>query len=203
MNFAEIENLWRSPHNRPSAAEMEQQKMEFVTLLQKRRRAAAGLLVVTAIPLTYITLRIASQLIWPAPGLDRVDLTREWGVVPFFFLPWIGWLVMLRFYRGHRARHADYAGSVQASVRALLDENRTEQRRAKWIAGLLVASLALLPLVIGQLRATGKAGDEILVPAYVIFPTYVAGMVAWTVYSLRRRLQPRERELEALLQAYE
>lgn len=203
MNFAEIENLWRSPHNRPSAAEMEQQKMQFVTLLQKRRQAAFRLLAFTAIPLAFITVGAISHLLSPRPGLDRVDLGAEWALVPFLLLPLVGWGVMLRLYRGHRARHADYAGSVQASVRALLDENRTEQARSKWIMGLLLGSVALLPFIVGQLQAAGKAGDEILVPAYVIYPTYVAGMVAWTIFTLRRRLQPRERELEALVKSYD
>ena len=202
MNFADIESLWRSPQNRPDAAELEKQKMHFVTLLKKRRRDAVGLLVLSAIPLTYLTLKLASHLIWPNPKLDRVDLAHEWAVVPFFLLPWIGWLVMLRLYRRHQARHPDYAESVQASVQALLDENRTEQTRHKWVAGLLLASMALLPVIIAQLRAVGKAGDEILVPAFVIYPAYVAAMVAWTVFSLRRRLRPRQRELEALLKSY-
>ena len=90
MNFAEIETLWRSALNRPDAAEMEKQKMEFTALLRKRRRAALGLLVVTAIPLGYITLKLAAHYLWPSPGLDRVELAREWGLVPFFLLPWVG-----------------------------------------------------------------------------------------------------------------
>lgn len=203
MNFADIENLWHSSQNRPDAAEMEKQKMKFVAILQKRRRAARVLLGLTAIPLVYLTWKVASHLIWPSPGLDPVDLRREWAIVPFFFLPWIGWLVMLGFYRRHHARHPAYDVSVQASVRALLDENRTEERRNYWVAAVLLASLVLLPVVIGQLRAVGKAGDEILLPAYVLYPTYVAGMVAGTLYHVRRKLLPRRRELEALARSYE
>lgn len=203
MNFAEIEILWRSPQNGPDAAEMEKQKMHFVALLKKRRRVALGLLAVTAIPLAYLTMKITGQLIWPTAGVERVDFRREWAIVPFFFLPWAGWLVMLRLYRRHRARHGSCGGSVQASVRALLDENRTEQTRNKWAAGLLVASLALLPMIVAQLRAAGKAGDEIFVPAYAIYPVYVLGMVGWTVFNLRRKLRPRQRELEALVKSYE
>lgn len=177
--------------------------MHFVALLKKRRRAALGLLALTAMPLAYLTLKVASQLLRPGGGLDHVDFGREWAIVPFFFLPWIGWLVMLRLYRRHRIRHGNYGDSVQASVQALLDENRTEQARHKWVAGLLIASLALLPVIVAQLRAVGKAGDEILVPAYAIYPAYVLGMVVWMGFNLRRKLLPRQRELEALVKSYE
>jgi hypothetical protein len=203
MNFAEIETLWRSPRNRPDTAGMEKQKMYFVALLKKRRRTALGLLGVTAVLPGYLTLLVASHLLGFSPRFDRVDLGREWASVPFLFLPWVGWCALLCLYRRHRARHRDYEGSVQASVQALLDENRTEQTRHKWIAGLLVASLALLPVIVAQLRAAGKAGDEILAPAYVIYPAYVLGILAWTAHSLRRKLLPRQRELEALVKSYE
>ena len=35
MNFADLETMWRSPHNRPSAAELEKQKMHFVAELRR------------------------------------------------------------------------------------------------------------------------------------------------------------------------
>ena len=57
-------------------------------------------------------------------------------------------------------------------------------------------------IIVHQLRAVGKAGDEILVPAFVIWPAYVALMAAWFGWYYFRRLLPRKRELEELMQAY-
>lgn len=202
MNFAEIENAWRSPHNRPDAAEMEKQKMQFVAELRRRRRAALGLLGITFIPLAYLTAKVVLHMVRPDPSLDAVDLTREWGIVPFFLLPWIGWLALAWWQRRHWIRHRDYARSVSASVAALLDENRAQRRRAKLVGGLLAASVLVLPLVVHQLRAVGKAGDEILLPAFAIYPAYVLGMIGWLVYHDRRKLAPAQRELEALLSSY-
>lgn len=202
MNFAEIENLWRSPQNRPNAAELEKQKMEFITELRRRRRSACMLLFIAFLPLAFLTGKLVAHILWPDPALDTVDLSREWGVIPFFAVPWIGWFAMLWLYRRHWRAHADYASSISASVAALLDENRTERARYKFIAGLLIASVLLLPLVVYQLRAVGKAGDEILVPAFVIYPAYVAGMVIWVISYYRRKLLPRQRELETLLSSY-
>lgn len=202
MNFADIENTWRSPHNRPAAAEVEKQKMQFITDLRRRRRSAAGLLGITFIPLAFLTGKVVAHVFWPDPALDPVDLRQEWGIVPFFLLPWAGWLTMVLLYCRHRARHPNYERSINASVEALLDENRTERTRYKFIAGLLLASVAVLPLVVYQLRAVGKSGDEILIPAFVIYPAYVLAMVGWMTFHLRRKLQPRRRELESLLDSY-
>lgn len=202
MNFADIENTWRSPHNRPSAAELEQQKMKFITDLRKRRRGNLLFLWLVFSLLVFMTGKVVLHVLWPDPALDKVDLAREWAIIPFFALPWIGWLFMVRLHRQHQTRHPDYGNSINASVAALLDENRSERSRYKVIAGLLVASTLILPVVVHQLRAVGKARDEILLPAYVGWPLYVLFVLVWAFFYYRRKLLPRKRELEALLAEY-
>jgi hypothetical protein len=203
MNFADIENAWRSPHNWPSPAQLEKQKMQFVTDLKKRHRGLVAFLALVGVALLVITGKFAFDLIWPDAGVDKVDFAREWAIVPFLALPWIGWALLVRQYRAHRTKHPDYDVSIGASVRALLDENRMERSRYKLIAGLQLATLLVLPLVIFQLRAAGKAGDEILVPAFVIFPAIIAGILAASTWRYRTRLLPRKRELETLLASYQ
>src|SRR5688572_3358796 len=133
MNFADIQATWRSPHNRPTAAEREEQHMKLIADLRRRRRGSLILLGITLVPLVYLTGKVVLHVLWPDPALDAVDLRREWGIVPFFLLPWIGWLFMVRLHRRQGARHANYATSIVASVKALLDENRSEQVRDKVI----------------------------------------------------------------------
>jgi hypothetical protein len=203
MNFAEIENTWRSPHNRPSAAELEKQKMEFVADLRRRRRSNVMLLCLVFVPLAFFTGKIVLHLLWPDPALDKVNLSREWGIIPFFILPWIGWLVMLHLHRQHRARHARAERSISASIAALLDENRTQCTRYKVTLWLLIASVFILPLIVVQLRAVGKAGNEILIPALVVYPAYVVIVVICSTFYYRRKLLPRNQELQALLRSYE
>lgn len=202
MSFAEIENVWRSPRNRPSAAELEKQKKEFVADLRHRRRRSLGLLCLTFLPLAFITGKLAAHVFWPDPRLDAVDLGREWGVLPFFALPWIGWFYLVRLHWRHHVEHAQDQRSIGASVAALLDENRAERTRCKAVGALLIASVVVLPLVVFQLRAVGKAGDEILLLAFVVYPAYVAGVLVWLAFHHRRKLKPRQHELETLLQAY-
>jgi hypothetical protein len=203
VNFDDIESVWRSPHNQPTATELEHHKMKLVTELQRRHRASRGLLWITALPLLLITFLIGKHALWPDPAHTPMNWEREWAVLPFLSLPWVGWFVMLRLYLRHQQRHPNYDRTISASVAASLDENRTERTRYQVIAGVLLASIPFLLLVVQQLRAVGKAGDEILLPAYVIWPTYVAAMVAWFGWYYFRRLLPRKRQLEELTQAYE
>jgi len=203
MNFDELESVWRSPHNQPTANELEQHKMKLVTELRRRHRASLGLLWLTLLPLLIITYLIVQHALWPEPSHTPMNWEREWAVLPFLTLPWLGWFMMLRLYLRHQRRHPDCDRSIGESVAASLDENRTERTRYQVIAGVLLASIPLVMLVVHQLRAVGKAGDEILMPAYVIWPAYVAAMVAWFGWYYFRRLLPRKRQLEELAQAYQ
>jgi len=67
MNFADIEKTWQSAENRPSAAQLEKQKMNLIDELHRRRRATRGLLWLTAIPLVLVTGRLLLHILWPAP----------------------------------------------------------------------------------------------------------------------------------------
>jgi hypothetical protein len=203
MNFDDIQQTWRSPHNAPSAAQIENEKMKFITDLRKRRRGSLLLIALVFSLLAFWTAKIVLHVLWPDPASKAVDLSREWGIMPFFALPWIGWGILVYLHRRHHTRHASYDRSISASVAALLDENRTERIRYKVIAWLLVASVVVLPLIVYQLRAVGKAGDEILIPAFVIYPAYVLGVLIWSAVHHRRKLLPRKRELETLLESYE
>lgn len=176
--------------------------MNLIDELRRSRRAQRGLLWVSAIPLVLITARLVLHALWPDPALDRLDLAREWVIVPFFLLPWIGWFLIWRSQRQHEARHGGYAQSIQASVAALLDQNRREGLRSRVVAALLLISLPLIGGVVWQLRAVGKVGDEILIPAFVIYPAYVALMVGWISWEDARKTRPRRKELEGLLSDY-
>lgn len=202
MNFAEIETTWHSPHNRPTPAQLEKQKMNLTEELNRRRSDTRGLLWLSAIPLVLLTAKLVQHMLWPDPALSRFDLAREWMVIPLFLLPWAGWLVMWSLHHGHNAQHPDYAHSIQANVIALLDENRRARTRTLVIGSLLAASVPLLGSVLWQLRAVGKVGDGLLIPACVIYPTYVVLTLAWMGREYFHKMEPRGRELEGLLAQY-
>lgn len=202
MNFDDIRQTWQSSHNRPSGAELEKLKMNLITELRRQRRANTGLLVLTLCPLVFFTAKVILHLLSPAAGTTPVDLSREWAVLPFFALPWIGWFVLLGLQRRHAARHRSYEGSIVSSVAALLDETRTQRVRHNVVCILLGLSVPAVGLVVYQLRNVGKAGNEILLPTLVLYPAYVLAMVLWLYWHNVRKTQPREQELESLLREY-
>jgi len=202
MNFDEIQKTWQSPHNRPDTARLEKDKVKFVTDLRRRRRGNLLFLGLVLALLLLFTVKLGLHVVLPDPGSKTVDPGREWGVIPFFALPWAGWFYMVRLHWRQHVRHPNYDRSISASVSALLDENSSERKRYKVIAALLVASAVMLPLIVYQLREVGKAGDEILIPALGIYPAYVMGVLILSTVYYRRKLLPRKRELEALLVTY-
>jgi hypothetical protein len=202
VNFDDISQTWQSPNNRPTKAQLEDMKMNMESELRRRRRSNLGLLVISLCPLLFFTAKIVLHLVWPQPDHTPVDLSREWAVLPFFALPWIGWLVLAALQRTHSAQHHSYNASIAATVTALLDENRHQQTRHKLVCVLLALSVPALGLVVYQLRSVGKVGNEIIIPACVIYPLYVLGMVLWLRWHHVNRTVPRQRELESLLHDY-
>ena len=202
MNFDEIQQTWLSPQNQPSAAQLETDKMKFLAELTRRRRGSVLFMGWILLVLGFLTTKVLIQLFWPDPSIDRIDLKQEWGVLLLFALPWLGLILFYRQYRRHRTQYQNGDRSIGDSLRALLDENQIAQAQGKWVARLNGAMLVLVPLLVYQLRAAGKAGDEILVPAFVLLPALLLGIHAAMRWHRRHRLQPRQRQLEALLAAY-
>jgi len=203
MNFTDFESAWHSTHNRPTSAQLEHQKMEFIAELRRRRRGNFLFLILSGLPLVLFTILVVRHFVSPDPAHTPIDLSREWGLIPLYLLPWSGWIYIVRAHRCHCARHAHPDRSIHASVAALLDENRSERARCRFIAGLLLASLLVLPVLVLQLRAAGKAGDEIFVPFLVLFPAILLGIVGGIAVHYRRKLLPRQKELQALLASYD
>jgi hypothetical protein len=201
MNFADLEKTWRSPLNRPDPAALELMKQSFLAEHDRRRQAGKRFLFIVVGVLTVITLRFLGVALW-LRGSGQVDFAREWGAVLFLLIPWVGIVIIARHLARHDREHGR-AGTIADGIRALLAENRVSRLRLRVVAGLHGAGLLILPVVVYQLRAVGKAGDEILVPAFVLWPLIVAGILSAMWWHDRRKLAPRRRELESLLKSYE
>jgi hypothetical protein len=202
MNFDDIEKVWSSPRNHVSAGQIEAAKQQLLADLRRRRRGSVIFMLCILTVLAWITGKVVLQILRPDPNMDAIDLTREWAVVPLFALPWVCLWIFWRKYRLHRFRHRDCERSISAGIRALLDENKLALDRQKWAARLNGVMLVLVPVIVWQLRAAGKAGDEILVPAFVLLPAIMVCVYAAMLWHRRHRLLPRKRELEALLGSY-
>lgn len=199
MNSADLERAWRSPRNSADPAALARAGDRLFADLKKRRRARRLFLALVLGALTLLSVRVALATL-PRAGGPTIDPGRDWASLVFLALPWIGFIVltrqMLRHERGHRQAEA----TIGDTVRALLDENTTARAGLRVTAGLLGATVLLLPVVVWRLRATGKAGDEILWPAFLGWPLLAGALLAALWWQDRHRLLPRRRHLEALRQ---
>ncbi|WP_438481584.1 hypothetical protein [Oleiharenicola lentus] len=203
MNFADIQTTWRSPHNGPSPAQLDSMKHHFTNDLLRRRRGTTIFISVIVTVLTAITVSFAAFAFGAhEPGRD-FDFSREWGVGLLLLIPWAGAAVIAWNTIRHRTAHGNFDRSLADSMRALLDENNASRTRLKVVATLHGVLLVVLPLVVYQLRGVGKAGNEIIVPAFVVWPLLSAGILLGMRWHYQRTLLPRKRELESLLQSYE
>lgn len=202
MNFDDLQKTWQSPLNQPSPAQLEKDKMTFISELRKRHRGALIFFAWIFFVLTLFTGRLVVHLATPHPVGQAIDISREWGSFFLIALPWFALAFFFKQHLSHRARHPNYERSISASVRAALEENRLTQARQKWIMMLNGTVVLLMPLIVFQLRSVGKAGDEITLPAFVFLPALMLSISLGMWWHRRRTLRPRERELEALLATY-
>lgn len=202
MSYDELERAWRSPRNQPTTEKLADDRQRFAEELGRRRRGAKVFLIVVFGALSLLTLRLFGALVWPEAGRE-IDVTREWASLVFLALPWVGAVLLARRLVQHEREHGDPERSLAASVRALLDEAQVSRARLRVVAALHAAVLVLLPLVVWQLRAVGKAGDEILWPAFVGWPLIAGAILVGMWWHDRRTLGPRQRQLEQLQRDYE
>jgi hypothetical protein len=203
MSYDELEKTWRSPRNRPDPAHLDALQKCFLADLRRRRTGARIFVGLVFGALTFLSLRFLGYVFWPEPTQAPFDPRREWAPLLFLLVPWVGAVFLLRRVVRHEREHGHPERSVRAGVQALLDENRVSRARVKTAAWLHAVALVLLPLVVWQLRSAGKAGDEILVPAFVAWPLAVACIYLGLFYHHARKLVPRQRQLEELLRDYE
>ena len=176
--------------------------MKFSADLRRRHLGFTIWMTIVFTALVLFSARIVYFVVTRDPANSNFDLRQEWSAVLLFAFPWIATVFFIRQYRRHRAQHARFEHTIADSLRASLDEIRLVLTRLKVISALLVLVALLLPLIAFQLRAVGKAGDEILLPVYVLFPLFVLIELCAFVGYNRWRVQPRKRQLETLLKAY-
>lgn len=198
MNNNELDQIWNSCENRPGSGALAPQAEQFLKRLRSRHRGFVLVMSLAGFWLALVLLRLAALV---AKGGD-LHLRQEWASLAMLSLPLSALILFINQYRRHRLNHAQPERSIHASLLALLDENRLAIARMKVIAGLHLGVLLLMPFALHQLRAAGKAGDELLFPAFVLLPLLVAAILATMAWCCRTRLLPRRRELREMLAAY-
>jgi hypothetical protein len=199
MTYDDIQSVWGSPHNQPSPEELERHRKHLVQRLRRRHRGFIAVIGLATFWMVLFGSLFTGRLFHGAVFHFR----REWAAILLFLPPWVALTLLWCRFFAHRSRHVGHNDSIRASVAASLDENRLARFRNRLIAALNILVLVVFPVCIHQLRAVGKAGDEILVPGFIVFPSILLVILAAISFRYRRKLLPEKAELEDLLQSYE
>jgi len=193
----ELERAWQSPRNSVDIDSLAAAQSRFFADLARRRRGTRLFLAVVFGTLALISVRVVLSA-WREDGAPAMEFGRDWASLLFLALPWVGLGLLARRLVRHEREHPAAGNSIRETVHALLDEVAMARARLKVVAGLHAATVMLLPLVVWQLRVTGKAGDEILWPALVGWPLVAAVILSLLWWHDRSRLRPRHHQLKAL-----
>ncbi len=194
MSYDDIQNVWKSPGNRPSAAELEQERLKLVHALQReRRRFWTGLIIALLLSIAPVIVAVVRIL-----SGRPFDLSREWGVILAATLPWIVASLFIRRQLQHRRAHSGFEQSVSRSLRAMLDANLAAQHRARIVLGSLALDIPVMGWCLWQLQAVGKARPHEAASLGAVMAVAI-GAAAIGTYRHYRRLLPKEQHLAALV----
>ena len=198
MDFERLERAWRSHANRLPDAAAAYVMEEMMQTLKKRRNEVRGILIFAGLALTLQTGLILHALL-----VDQVLIPgREWGA---FLMLGIGWaaLAFIGFrFRQHLLAYPDPYSSSSDTLRALLDQNRSERQRMRFLGVAGIFFVAATALTLGQLEAVGKMTPANIRDFSILFGGgFLLGLV-YACWRYFRVLKPEGARLERLLADY-
>jgi Na+/proline symporter len=201
MNSEVLEAAWRSSANGPSAAASAYVLNEVSGELRRRRAGLRRLLVFATVALTIPIALLAYEI---ATGRsDVIDLSREWALIPFAFIPFVVVALAWRCRLVHLQRHPHADSTLLDAFRALLDENAGARARIHLIGAAMALFVPLLAVMLNQLGAVGKMEPAHMVQAGIVLAGGLAAGAVWMAVKYVGRLLPERRQLEALIRQYE
>lgn len=197
MDYETLRNAWASNANNPSAAASAYVVAEAQATLAKRREHLQRLLVfaglMLSMPLALMGLDVVTG------QADAIDLAREWGLIPFAFIPFVA-LVLIATHAAPRDVPAD---TLLESFRALRADNTAAQLRIFITGGAMIAFAPVLYVLLNQLVATGKMAPHEMQSAILVLGGALALSALWMIVNLVTRLAPERRHIDALIAQYE
>ena len=199
MNLDELQRLWNSGGNQPTAEQRDRMINQFTSSLRRRRRQELAWLVWSFFVLTLLT-GLAG---WLLLGTDKVNLTAEWSVIPLLLIPWgFAGLLLKRFFRRRLpAQRGDVA--IAQSLAAAMAANKAERVKLKTVGILYVITLPVLAFAIWQLHSVGKVSSRELVSLVTFLGSALALSAGAVLARYRFGLVPEGRKLKALLNQFE
>jgi hypothetical protein len=197
MDYETLKNAWASNANNPSAAAMTYLIAEAEGTLQRRRTHLRRLLafagVMLTIPLALMGLEIAMG------RSDVIDLSQEWGLIPFALIPIAALILIAR----RAAAPAQPTRSLIDAFRALRADNAAARLRVLIIGVSMVVFAPLLIVLLNQLVAVGKMAPHEAQSATVVLGGALALSTLWMGVKYLTQLAPERRHLDGLIAQYD
>lgn len=197
MDYEALRNAWRSNANTPNSAASSYLLSEAQNTLTQRsrdlRRMLAFAAVMLAIPLALMGVDLLTGQV------DAIDLTREWGLIPFALIPFAALILIAR----RAAPAAPPAATLLDAFRALRADNAAARLRIFIIGGAMLVFAPLLYVLLNQLVATGKMAPHEMQSAGLVLGGALAAGALWMAVKFLTRLSPEKRSLDALVAQYE
>ncbi len=197
MNYEALQAAWASNANNPNAAASAYVIAEAQATLAQRRAHLRRLLAFAGVMLTIPLALMGLDLL--TGQVDAIDLTREWGLIPFALIPFIAvFLIALR-----AAPASAPTGSLLETFRALHADNSAARLRIFIIGGSMLAFAPLLFVLLNQLVATGKMAPHEMQSAALVLGGALTVGACWMAAKYVIQLAPERRHLDALIAQYD
>ncbi|MEZ5961157.1 MAG: hypothetical protein R3C30_12120 [Hyphomonadaceae bacterium] len=197
MNYEALQAAWASSGNNPSAAASAYVMAEAQAELSQRESNLRRMLVFAGVMLIIPLGLMGVDML--TGQVDAIDLSREWGLIPFALIPFIVLFVIVQ----RAAPKARPSGSLLQTFRALRADNSAARLRILIIGAAMIAFAPLLYVLLNQIVATGKMAPHEMQSAAIVLGGALALSAGWMSVKYFTKLAPERRHLDALIAQYE
>ena len=197
MNYEALQAAWASSGNSPSAVASAYVMAEAQATLSQR---AAGLRRMLVFAGVMLTIPLALMGLDALTGqVDAIDLSREWGLIPFALIPFVALFLIAQ----RAAPKAPPSGTLLEAFRALRADNAAARLRIFIIGSSIAVFAPLLFVLLNQIVATGKMAPHEMQSAAIVLGGALALSAGWMCVKYLTQLAPERRHLDALISQYE
>ncbi|MGD9968299.1 MAG: hypothetical protein AB7T59_17400 [Hyphomonadaceae bacterium] len=197
MNYETLQAAWASNANNPNAAASAYVMAEAQATLKRRAQHLRGMLAFAGVMLTIPLALMGLDVI--TGQADTIDLSREWGLVPFALIPFFALVLIAQ----RAAPHLAPVGTLLEAFLALRKENAAARLRIVILCASMIVFAPILVVLLNQLVVSGKMAPHEMQSAALVLGGALAASATWMAIKYLTRLAPEQRHLNALIAQYE
>jgi hypothetical protein len=133
----------------------------------------------------------------------RIDFVHEWAIFPLLTIPWFVYLKIQRQYQQHLRSFPHANAAIPELLDALIDENLTARKRAKFMLLALLIFVVVTGLALWQLYAVGKMESRHVLQFIILMAGALGVIVLLNSRRYFRVLKPEGEHLQNLLKNHQ